>query len=130
MTSHWPACADRFELFATRRIGTGMTHLHSFECLDDRFGDDEAGVLLVVGRDQMPRRLLCARRAQTGLVGHRVVIPVRSLSQVAHAQAPSRTGDNAEFFQVHFHDVGNYLRLPLSETAPEQRAICEFRFAF
>ena len=39
----------------------------------------------------------------------------------AHAQAPGRTRDNAEFFQVHFHDVGNYLRLPLSETAPEER---------
>ena len=29
--------------------------------------------------------------------------------------------DNAEFFKVHFHDVENYLRLPMSETAPEQR---------
>ena len=36
------------------------------------------------------------------------------------AQAPARTREEAEFFQVHFHDVGNYLRLRLSEMAPEE----------
>ena len=35
-----------------------------------------------------PRRLLCARRAETGFVGRHVVVPVRSLSQVAQAKFP------------------------------------------
>ena len=38
-----------------------------------------------------------------------------------HAQAPGRTRDNSEIFQVHFHDVGNYVRLLMSETAPKQQ---------
>ena len=42
-----------------------------------------------------------------------------------HAQAPGRTRDNSEMYQVHFHDVGNYVRLPMSETAPKQQ--CDLR---
>src|SRR6476620_6116338 len=38
-----------------------------------------------------------------------------------YAQEPGRTRDNSEIFQVHFHDVGNYVRLLMSETAPKQQ---------
>src|SRR6476620_10303496 len=82
MTSHWQRAPDRFERFATCRTGTGITHLHSFERLDDRFGDNEVRVLLVVSRNHMPRRLLYTRRAETGFLGHHVAVPVCSLSQV------------------------------------------------
>jgi hypothetical protein len=62
------------------------------------------------------------------VIGLRFVEGLRSCR--TFAQAPPRTRDNSEFFRVHFHDIGNYLRLPLSETARSSRAICEFRFAF
>ena len=121
MTSHWPACL-RTDSSSLRRAGSGrwITHLHSFERLDDRFGDDEAGVLLIGGRDHMPRRLLYARRAETGFVGHHVVVPVCSLSQSPMLRRQVGPGTIRNFpssLSRHWKLVG----LPMSETAPKQQ---------
>ncbi len=50
--------------------------------------NDQPGVLLVVGRHDVPGRRFCAGGAQTGLIGLHILLPVISFLNVGQAEFP------------------------------------------
>jgi hypothetical protein len=68
------------------RAGLWIAHVEPFERVEHDPRDDRTGVLLVVGRQELPGRLVDAGRAQTFFVGPRVVMPEFPLLQIRVAE--------------------------------------------
>ena len=76
------------QLTLTVRACFRIVHFQSFERVEDDLGDDQPRVFLVVGRNDKPRRVISARRAEAFLVGLRVVVPEFALLQIRVAEFP------------------------------------------
>lgn len=61
--------ANSLQFLPTFRGSLGTGQLKPRECVQNNLGDDQPCIFLVVGRDDVPRRVDGARRFQAGLVG-------------------------------------------------------------
>ena len=62
--------------------------MHVVERIEDDLGHDQPGILLVIGRNDLPGRVPRARRAQAFLVRFHVRLPVVTLAHVGLAELP------------------------------------------
>ena len=76
---------DQLQFFTVRLIRLRVTHPEFFQRVEDNLGDNQTGVLLIVGGNYKPRRFLCACRTQARLVRLLVMIPKFPLFNVSQA---------------------------------------------
>src|SRR5450759_4878779 len=69
-----------------------IRHLESAKCIEDDLRDNEPGVVLVVGRDDVPERVERTRRVQAFLKSLHVLLPVGPLVNVRKAELPVLLG--------------------------------------
>src|SRR5580704_6427119 len=69
-----------------RRLG--IFQLEAAEGVQHNLRNNQAGILLVVGGNNVPRRVVCVSRAQASLVGFPVFIPEFPFMNVGQAQLP------------------------------------------
>jgi hypothetical protein len=67
-TSRRQQLADRFQFLPTFRSRFGICHLQFIEGIQHNLGNNQAGVLLIVGGNDVPGRVMGACRVQAGLV--------------------------------------------------------------
>src|ERR1700691_6687145 len=65
-----------------------VSHFKSFERIKDNSGYDEPSILLVVGGNDIPRRVSGACRVEAFLIGRHVLLPEFSLGNVGTAEFP------------------------------------------
>ena len=58
------------------------------ERIQDNLGNNQPGILLIIGGNDVPRCVMGARRAQTSFIGVRVLLPVFPLVNVREAEFP------------------------------------------
>lgn len=80
--------ADRLQFPSAFRGGLGICHLKVFERIKNNSGDDQPGVLLVIGWNDLPGCVMGACRLQAILVSLRVMLPVFPLVNVHQAEFP------------------------------------------
>jgi hypothetical protein len=68
--------------------GSGVRILEFSQGIKDDLGDKEPCILLIVGRDGVPRRVMGACGMKAFLVGFHVVLPVFPLVNVGGAELP------------------------------------------
>src|SRR5665647_1439122 len=81
-----------FQLLVAFGSRLGVGHFKVREGVEDDLGDDESGVLFVVGGHYVPGRAIGAGRVQAGLVGLHVLVPVGPLMDVREAELPVFVG--------------------------------------
>jgi hypothetical protein len=84
--------SDRYQFFSSLHAGFGISHLQTFKQIDDDLGNDQSRVLLVVRWDDVPGRMMRARRAQTLLERRHIVRPEFSLVDIGKAEFPVLLG--------------------------------------
>src|SRR5579872_5094064 len=67
--------ADFKQFLATRATRLRITHLKCFERIEDNFGYNQPSILFVVGRNDIPGRVLRACRTQAFLIGYHIILP-------------------------------------------------------
>jgi len=80
----------QFALSLCSRLG--IAHVERLECVEKDLRDDQAGVFLIVGGNDIPRSRVGARRGQAFLVGLGVVVPEFALLQIRVAELPVLAG--------------------------------------
>jgi|SRR5665213_15538 len=80
--------ADRQQFPAAFCARLGVTHPELLERVEHDCRYDQSGVLLVVGRNDIPRRIRAARRTQALLVRFRVRLPVTAFLDVRETEFP------------------------------------------
>jgi len=80
--------ADRFQFPPTFRGCFGIRQLKLAECIDDNVGNDQAGILLIIGGNDIPGCVLGARRAQASFKGLPIIRPVFSFVNIRQTELP------------------------------------------
>ena len=80
--------ADGLQFLAVRLAGFGITHLQRLQRVEDDLRNDEPGVFLVVGGNDIPRRMSGAGRAEAGFIGLHVIFPEFPFRDVGLAEFP------------------------------------------
>ena len=80
--------ADGFQFPPPFRGGLGIGHFQLLECIQDNFGNNQPGILLVIGGDDIPRRVSSAGRGQAVLISLHVMLPVFPLVNVRETDFP------------------------------------------
>ena len=65
-----------------------VCHLKFPESIDNDPGNDQPGIPLVIGRNDVPWRLVSARGAETFFIGRDILFPERPLVYVGRAEFP------------------------------------------
>src|SRR5664279_1705539 len=82
------AFSDRFQFSSALCRGLGIGHLQVLERGKDNLGNNQSGILLVIGRDDIPGRVLGAGRVQASLKRLHILLPVLPLMNVREAELP------------------------------------------
>src|ERR1035441_5569443 len=80
--------ADRLQFPPTFRGGLGICHLKFFERIKDNPGNNQPGILLIIGGNDVPRRVMGACRVQASLISLHVLHPVFPLMNICEAEFP------------------------------------------
>ena len=80
--------ADGFQFLPTFRSGFRIGHLKFIERIKDNLGDNQPGILLVIGGDDVPGRVMVAGRVQASLISLHVLLPVFPLVNIRSAELP------------------------------------------
>src|ERR1700722_233681 len=80
--------ADRLQFFRMLFCCFWKFHFQIFQRVEDDLRDDEARVDFIVRRNDKPRRVFCARRAEAFFVGGHVLLPKIPLLDVIAAELP------------------------------------------
>ncbi len=80
--------ADRLQFLAARLAGFRITHLQRFQRVEHDLRKDEPGIFLVVGGNDMPRRMAGVRRAQAVFIRFHVILPAIPFRQIGLAELP------------------------------------------
>ena len=80
--------ADGFQFSPTFWRGLGIGHLQIIERIDNNSGNDQPGVLFIIGGNDVPGCMMGACRAQALLVRLRVMLPEFSFVNVREAEFP------------------------------------------
>jgi len=80
--------ADRFQFSLAFCGHYRVGHLEITERIQDNLGNNQPGILFVVGGDDVPRRVMGAGGAQASLISLRVLLPVFPLVDVRDAELP------------------------------------------
>ena len=80
--------ADGFQFPPTFRGGLGIGHLKFIERIKDNLGNNQPGILLVIGGNDVPGRVMGAGRVQASLISLHVLLPVFPLVNVREAEFP------------------------------------------
>src|SRR5271170_1723300 len=83
---------ERLQLALALRARLGILHVEPLERVEQDLRDDQPGVFLVVGGNDVPRSRVGARRGQAFLVGLGVVFPEFALFQIRVAELPVLAG--------------------------------------
>ncbi len=79
---------DRVQFETALFGGSGIRHIEIAQHIEHDLGDDQPRVFLVVGGDDVPWRMMSARRVKAILVGVHVVLPEFPLVDVGGAELP------------------------------------------
>ena len=80
--------ADGFQFPPAFRGGFGIGHLKSVKRIQDNLGNDQPGILLIIGGNDVPGRVMGAGRGQASLISLHVVVPVFPLVNIREAEFP------------------------------------------
>src|ERR1035438_5193555 len=80
--------ADRFQFPPPFCGGLGICHLKFIERIQDNLGNNQPGILLIVGGNDVPGRVMGACRVQASLLSLHVMLPVFPLVDVREAEFP------------------------------------------
>src|ERR1700744_1938124 len=80
--------AQQAQFAAAARSGLGIAQAQLLEGVEHDARHNEAGVQLVVGGHDIPRRLMGAGRAQAFLVGLHVLLPILALPNIGRGKLP------------------------------------------
>lgn len=80
--------ADRLQFSPAFRGGRGTCHLQVIESIQDNLGDDQTRIFLIIGRNDVPMRVMGAGRFQARLISVHVILPVFALVNVRGAEFP------------------------------------------
>src|ERR1039457_1411674 len=80
--------ANRLQFPPAFRGGSGICHLEFIERIQDNLGNNQPGIFLVVGRNNVPGRVMGAGGVQAGLICLHVMLPVFPLVNVGEAEFP------------------------------------------
>ena len=79
----------RIDSNSWRRFGRfRISHFESFERIKDNLRYDQPSILFVVGRNDIPGRVLRACRTQAFLKGLHIILPEFPLFYIRHAEFP------------------------------------------
>ncbi len=87
---HWTSkfFADGLQFLEALIIDCRITHPEFLHGIEDDLRNDQPGVLLVVGRNDIPGRISGAGRVQTRLIRFYLIIPALPLAHVCEAELP------------------------------------------
>src|ERR1039458_10227796 len=80
--------ADGFQFPPTFRGGLGICHFKRIERIENNLGNNQPGIFLIIGGNDVPGRVLGASRGQASLISLRVMLPVFPLVNVRDAEFP------------------------------------------
>src|SRR5579859_3185548 len=80
--------ANRLQFAPARGVRLWIGHPQAFHGVDDNPGNDQPGVCLVVGGNDVPRSVPGAGRADTLLIGFHVLLPESALLDIRGAEFP------------------------------------------
>ena len=80
--------ADGFQFPPAFRGGFGIGHLKFVKRIQDNLGNDQPGILLIIGGNDVPGRVMGAGRGQASLISSHVMLPVLPLVNVRDAEFP------------------------------------------
>jgi hypothetical protein len=80
--------ADGFQFPPTFRGGLGICHLKRIERVENNLGNNQPGIFLIIGGNDVPGRVMGAGRAQASLIGLLVMLPIFPLVNVREAKFP------------------------------------------
>jgi len=72
----------------------GIGHVEAFKRIEDNLGDDQPGVLFVVGGNDIPGYLARAGRAEAFLIRQPVILPESPLLNVGETEFPVLSGSS------------------------------------
>ena len=70
------------------RSGLGICHLKIIERINHNLGNNQPCILLIIGGNNVPRRVTSASRVQASLKSLRLILPVFPLVNVREAEFP------------------------------------------
>src|ERR1035437_2624383 len=80
--------ADGLQFPPTFRGGLGVCHFKRIERIQNDLGNDQPGIFLIIGGNDVPGRVMGAGRAQASLIGLQVMLPMFPLVSVREAEFP------------------------------------------
>ncbi|MGB7758804.1 MAG: HAD-IC family P-type ATPase [Bryobacteraceae bacterium] len=83
---------DRFQFLRAFRGGCGIRHFQFAERIQNNLGNSQASAVLIVGGNDVPWRVMGARRLQASLVSLHVMLPIFPLVNVRGAEFPVLVG--------------------------------------
>ena len=70
------------------RRGLGIRHLKFIERIQDNLGNNQPGILLIIGGNNIPGSVMGAGRVQASLISLHVILPVFPLVNIREAEFP------------------------------------------
>ena len=80
--------ADGFQFPPAFRGGLGICHLKFIERIQDNLGNNQPGIFLIIGGNDIPGRVMGAGRGQASLISLHVMLPVFPLVNIREAEFP------------------------------------------
>src|SRR5664280_690838 len=80
--------ADQLQFLSALCVRFGVSHFESLECVENNLRDDQPGVFLVVGGNDIPRRVPGACRTEAFLIRLHVLFPEFPLLDIRKAEFP------------------------------------------
>jgi hypothetical protein len=80
--------ADGFQFPQAFRGGFGICHFKFIERVKDNLRNDDPGILLVIGANDVPGRVMGARRGQAGPISLHIMPPEFSLVNIRKTEFP------------------------------------------
>src|ERR1039458_5861534 len=80
--------ADQLQFLSALCVRFGVSHFESLECVENNLRDDQPSIFLVVGGNDIPRRLPGACRTEAFLISLHILLPEFPLLDIRKAEFP------------------------------------------